>query len=215
MRYLRDHQVAFGGMTSRGHRVTPMHPILRLLAMALVLCALAPVASAQPVEPNIDRRGGDYASVTLPASSTASQCQALCAADPTRCKAWTYVRAGLQAANPRCWLKSTVPAPIASTCCTSGVMVVATPPNVGPSHVRPRIEENVDRRGGDYTSVTLPAGSTANNCRSLCAADPNRCRAWTYVKAGVQATNPRCWLKSTVPAAISSNCCTSGVMGRR
>ena len=71
-------------------------------------------------------------------------------------------------------------------------------------------EPNVDRTGGDYTSLNLPAGSNAQSCRSLCDADGN-CRAWTYVKAGVQAANPRCWLKNTVPPPHASACCTSGV----
>jgi hypothetical protein len=76
-------------------------------------------------------------------------------------------------------------------------------------------EPDVDRKGGDYTSVTLPAGAVPTACRELCAADATHCKAWTYVKAGVQAANPRCWLKNTVPAAVSSNCCSSGVMLRR
>lgn len=185
-----------------------MHVYLKMLAVLLALAGIVPTANAQSVEPNVDRTGGDYTSVTLPAGSTANNCQALCAADPNRCKAWTYVKAGVQANNPRCWLKTTVPAATSSSCCTSGVMAVFTPPH------RPRIEPNIDRMGGDYTSVTLPAGSTANNCLSLCQADGSRCKAWTYVKAGIQATNPRCWLKNTVPAAQRSNCCTSGVMAR-
>jgi hypothetical protein len=83
-----------------------------------------------------------------------------------------------------------------------------------PAPVPPRntFEPNTDRMGGDYTSVTLPPGSVPNNCKALCAADGARCKAWTYVKAGVQAPNPRCWLKSSIPAAKPSNCCSSGVM---
>jgi len=72
------------------------------------------------------------------------------------------------------------------------------------------MELNTDRPGSDYTSVTLPPGAGAQACENLCSADAP-CKAWTYVKAGVQAPNPRCWLKNVVPDAQANNCCTSGV----
>jgi hypothetical protein len=83
---------------------------------------------------------------------------------------------------------------------------------VRPHPPQASFEPDTDRMGGDYTSVTLPAQSVPRDCQALCAADGNRCKAWTYVKAGVQAANPRCWLKNSVPAGKPSNCCSSGVM---
>jgi hypothetical protein len=174
-----------------------MRVFLTRIAVAGMLVGLASVAGAA-MENDVDRPGSDYTSVTLPAGSGAGACEALCKADGTHCKAWTYVRPGVQAPNPRCWLKTAVPAPQNNGCCISGVKV-------------PPVEMNVDRPGGDYTSVTLPAGAKAGACRDLCDADGGQCKAWTYVKAGVQAPNPRCWLTNTVPAAQASNCCTSGV----
>jgi hypothetical protein len=123
-------------------------------------------------------------------------CENLCKADAP-CKAWTYVKPGVQAPNPRCWLKNTVPAAVSSACCTSGVKL-------------PKVEPNIDRPGGDYTNITLPPGSVSQVCLNLCSADAP-CKAWTYVKPGVQAPNPRCWLKNTVPEARANSCCTSGV----
>lgn len=171
-----------------------MHTIIRILT---VLVALTLAGTSVAAENNINRPGGDYTSVTLPAGSHWPACEALCKADGSACKAWTFVRPGNQAANPRCWLKSSAPAPVGDNCCVSGVN-------------QPVIEANTNRPGSDYTNVTLPAGSAPNACRSLCNAD-NQCVAWTFVKPGVQATNPRCWLKDAVPAAVPDACCASGV----
>jgi hypothetical protein len=173
-----------------------MRVLLKFAAIAIALIGLS-TASDAAMESNTDRPGNDYTSVTLPSGSNAAACEALCKADGSNCKAWTFVKPGVQAANPRCWLKNTVPAAQANNCCVSGVM---TPP----------IEANIDRPGGDYTSVTLPGGSNAQACLALCNAD-GACVAWTFVKAGFQAPNPRCWLKNTVPTAVGNNCCSSGV----
>jgi PAN domain len=71
-------------------------------------------------------------------------------------------------------------------------------------------EKNTDRPGGDYTNVTLPHKADPKACHKLCNAD-HGCRAWTYVKAGVQAANPRCWLKNVIPPPVPNPCCVSGV----
>ena len=76
-----------------------------------------PVAAA--FEPGIDRMGGDYRSFDLDAPDP-RLCEARCLAED-RCRAWTYVVPGHQGPSARCWLKSVVPAPRQSECCTSGV----------------------------------------------------------------------------------------------
>lgn len=65
-----------------------------------------------------------------------------------------------------------------------------------------------DRPGWDYFNYEM------NNpreilCQYRCQTD-NRCRAWTFVKPGIQGVRARCWLKSRVPAAVRNSCCTSG-----
>ncbi|MEP6742432.1 MAG: PAN domain-containing protein [bacterium] len=70
-------------------------------------------------------------------------------------------------------------------------------------------EQGVDRPGGDYRSFDLPKANP-ELCRSSCAEDLN-CKAYTYVKPGIQAAAARCWLKSSVPAATPSGCCVSGI----
>lgn len=169
-----------------------------LLAIFLALAGVT-FASAEPMEYGWNRPGGDYAhfplTVPLP-----GQCRAACAGDAT-CKSWTFVKPGIQGPLAQCWLKSVVKPKVADSCCVSG----AKPVPAGGA-----IESNTDRPGSDYTSVTLPAGSKAKACRALCNADA-ACKAWTYVKAGIQATNPRCWLKDSIPPKVSSSCCSSGV----
>ena len=71
------------------------------------------------------------------------------------------------------------------------------------------IEYDTDRPGADYQDYDLPQPGY-ELCRDACAGDAN-CRAYTYVKPGVQGLKARCWLKSSVPAGGPSNCCISGV----
>ncbi len=70
------------------------------------------------------------------------------------------------------------------------------------------VEPDTDRPGSDYKSFYTSAGPEA--CQEVCANDPN-CRAYTYVRPGIQGRLARCWLKSGVPASVSNDCCVSGV----
>lgn len=72
------------------------------------------------------------------------------------------------------------------------------------------IETGIDRLGGDFHSF-LMTRAAPDDCRIACQVH-RRCRAWTYVRPGVQADSAKCWLKSSVPAARKDNCCTSGVL---
>lgn len=71
------------------------------------------------------------------------------------------------------------------------------------------VEPNTDRGGADYISHDLPAPDPAL-CRKACDQDP-KCRAYTYVKPGVQGPLARCYLKDPAPAARPNECCVSGV----
>lgn len=71
------------------------------------------------------------------------------------------------------------------------------------------LENETDRPGMDYQSFDI-VSPDPKVCQAACATDP-RCRAFTYVKPGVQGRSARCWLKSGVPAAVRNNCCVSGV----
>ncbi len=72
------------------------------------------------------------------------------------------------------------------------------------------MEFDTDRPGMDYKSYDL-LSPDPNLCERACKEDPN-CRAWTYVKPGVQGPKARCWLKSGVPQAVKNTSCISGIM---
>jgi hypothetical protein len=178
-------------------------PIRAVLAMctALVLYG-SPANLAWGNEENIDRPGSDFSNFDVVAPGgfigPVDSCQISCERDG-RCKAWTFVRAGIQGPKPRCWLKDAIPAPRANNCCTSGVPMRT-------------LETNVDRPGRDYKNFNLPAADT-NLCKTACEQEGSTCKAWTFVRAGVQGPTARCWLKNAVPPAFTNNCCASGVPG--
>lgn len=73
------------------------------------------------------------------------------------------------------------------------------------------LEADTDRPGSDYLDFDLP--DDPQQCARACASDP-QCRAFTFVRPGVQGDSARCWLKQAVPASRSSDCCVSGVVQR-
>jgi hypothetical protein len=73
------------------------------------------------------------------------------------------------------------------------------------------LETNTDRPGMDYSNFDL-ASANPSLCEQACNGDPD-CRAFTYVKPGVQGSGARCWLKNGIPTATPSDCCDSGVKG--
>ncbi len=70
-------------------------------------------------------------------------------------------------------------------------------------------EQNVNRPGKDYTSFVLQEAKP-ELCQKACNEDP-RCKAYTYVKPGLQGAQARCWLKSEAPTSVTDECCISGV----
>lgn len=72
------------------------------------------------------------------------------------------------------------------------------------------LEYNTDRYGSDYNSFELRQANPVA-CQAACQADGARCKAFTYVKPGVQATGAMCHLKNTIPAASACDFCVSGV----
>jgi len=69
-----------------------------------------------------------------------------------------------------------------------------------------QMQMDTDLLGGDYKGFDA---STVEGCEAECKRDGN-CRAWTFVRAGVQGPQPRCYLKDVIPAASSNKCCVSG-----
>ena len=154
---------------------------------------------------NTNFPGKDYKNLDL-STPNPCECRDLCTNDP-KCRAYTYVKPGVQGEKARCWLKLDVPAQVQSNDCISGVN------NMGEGLISKcsdsSMELNTDRPGKDYKDLDLSTPDPCE-CRDLCTNDP-KCRAYTYVKPGVQGEKARCWLKSEVPEPVQSNDCISGV----
>ena len=73
-------------------------------------------------------------------------------------------------------------------------------PTPTPSPRNPAFEYDVYRSGSDYRNFELPTADP-NLCAAQCAREA-QCKAWTYLKPGVQANLARCWLKSSVTAPV-------------
>lgn len=76
-----------------------------------------------------------------------------------------------------------------------------------------QVENNTNRPGMDYRSFLMSPNASPQQCQLVCKRELGRgCRAWTFVKVGIQdPTCPRCWLKTApVPRAVRDRCCVSG-----
>ena len=84
----------------------------------------------------------------------------------------------------------------------------APPKVVGVRPMAGGLEDNTDRPGLDYKSFWVSGGP--EDCRYACEADVD-CKAFTYVRAGVQGPQARCYLKYSIPNAVPNKDCVSGV----
>ena len=185
-----------------------------LWALTCLAIVLASSALLQAQEAGVNRPGGDYRSIELPSADPAL-CRKACD-DEARCRAYTYVKPGVQGPSALCWLKSEVPPGVPDECCVSGVKT--EPGQAGPAGAlhaaaaaaAPQAQEvGVNRPGEDYKCIDLPSADPAL-CRKACDGDV-QCRAYSYVKPGVEGPSARCWLKSAVPPGVPDECCVSGV----
>ena len=74
------------------------------------------------------------------------------------------------------------------------------------------LEYDIDRPSMDYKNFNL-SSPDPKLCEDACKADSATCKAFTYVKPGIQGSSARCWLKNNVPSQVKNTCCVSGVMG--
>ena len=170
-----------------------MNRLVLVLALGLGVAAFA-----QPVlEDNTDRPGNNIRDFVLPEEKP-ELCRDACMKDPA-CNAFTFVKAGFSWQKPRCQLKAVVPLAVMRGCCVSGL-----------KHPLPvDMEEHTDRPGSDLKVFDLPAPKP-ELCRAACNEEP-ACKAYTFVRPGVQGPSPRCYLKSDVPEGEEDTCCISGV----
>jgi hypothetical protein len=176
--------------------------------------------SLQPtmtMEPDTDRPGQNLRVFDLKAPDPALCAQAC--GDDNKCRAYTYVKPGVQGPKARCWLKTGIPAAKPNPCCVSGVRTGqgegAPPTKIPVFKGRPlatgtmTVEKDTDRPGANLRSFDLNRPDP-QICAGACEKD-TQCRAYTYVRPGVQGPKARCWLKSGAPKPVPNRCCVSGV----
>ena len=100
--------------------------VLALASASAFCCAFAVgLVRADEVESGVNRPYGDYKDFEMqPTIAGFGPCQSACEFDE-KCKAWTFVQSGVQGHLAHCWLKNSVPKPVADKCCVSGLPVRA------------------------------------------------------------------------------------------
>jgi hypothetical protein len=151
----------------------------------------------------VDRPGSDYRSFTPSRREGPAACQNTCE-DENECRAWAFKRPAGPGDRGRCYLKGVAPAETRDPTVISGV-------SRNRDTIGRGMEDNTDRPGADYRSLDL-TDADPRACQRACEGDRG-CRAWTYVRPGVQAENAKCYLKSPAPGANRDACCISGVVG--
>ena len=166
-----------------------MRPTVRFVA---ILISCLPILGVD----GFNQPGSDYANFN---ADSWFVCRNTCGGD-SRCKAWTWVKPGIQGPAGHCWLKHRVPALVKDACCNSG-----SRENISPRDLK--AEDHTNRPGLDYNNFVT---NSWKECESTCGRE-DRCTAWTYVRPGVQGPQGRCWLKQQVPHPVTDQNTISGV----
>lgn len=174
-----------------------------LLAVVVIWAGVAP----RPVQAqvNFDRSGGDYLRADV-ASGDPDDCAILCERD-RRCRSWSFVYPRDPVSAAACWLKNSVPPREHNTCCVTGVRGAGV---LEP--LKEAIEPSIDRYGGDYRSFELKNDDDGDDaCKDACSGD-QRCRAWTFARAGYVGRDARCFLKKDIKPPVRKPGFMSGVI---
>jgi hypothetical protein len=177
-----------------------------VLAACLVLW-LTGTAAVQ-AQAGFDRPGGDYANAAV-RSGDPNVCAARCERD-SKCRAWSFSYPRTAGRDAICWLKSQVTPVKEDSCCVSGVRGAAVV-EARAGNPEGNLEYAIDRFGGDFRNIELPADPTGKACADACQADP-KCRAFTYVRPGYIGQSARCFLKDRITKPRRKPCCISGVV---
>lgn len=173
-------------------QICAVRPIL-----ALLLLLTAPLAAY--AGDNQNRPGNDYANFD---AASAFVCSNTCGGE-SQCKAYTFVRPGIQGPSGRCWLKNPTPQAVSDGCCFSGLH-----PNGVGGMMKP--EDKTDRPGSDFRNFE---SNGWESCQSACQSS-GQCLSWTYARRGVQGPNGVCWLKNAVARPFPNPGTVSGVKFR-
>lgn len=176
--------------------------------------AVAPPAGS--IQQGVNLPGRDYRHFLIDGGP--EDCKAACNNEQPNCKAFTWVKPGVQDAKAVCWLKSSVPAPTNDPNCASGFADA----RLDSQTIRPEFQKmqplrvfeteyGINRPGGDYKN--FPIKGESGDCEQACAKDP-KCKAYTWIKEGAQGPDAVCWLKSSVTLPVYNSETVSGVLSK-
>jgi hypothetical protein len=118
------------------------------------------------------------------------------------------VRAGQRAVAPQ--PRATPPSPQPGAPVQSAAPALPAPapgPVAGGAAQRRALKMSIKRIEPGYRSL---GADNAQQCQAACTREA-RCKAWTWVKPGVDGSSAKCWLRDPAPAPGKDECCTSGV----
>jgi len=164
-----------------------------IVTVIVILSFCLPVlADSIPLENNIDRPGSDYRDFDLPTADP-NLCRAACEAE-AECKAFTYVRPGMQGPSARCWLKDSVPDAVPNDYCVSGVKTETSDHSCYTTFPEPQIAlvgmESYTASGGQFTRYKLAVVNRDDYPAELfqaapdlppCGSNTNAARAWVNI----------------------------------
>jgi len=178
--------------------------LFAVLVWAIALQAADATLVVQPnscsaMEQDTNRMGKDYRNFFLPTPDPA-QCQAACAAEP-HCRAWTYVKPGVQGSQARCWLKDSVPQPKRDKNCVSGLCSASAAP-AAPGTVSPQGQVGAGSTGPITGTPTAPRQAVPSSPPTAApntgAPGPSAPSGWPQVGTGAPSTG---FPGSTSPSA--------------
>jgi hypothetical protein len=145
----------------------------------------------------INLPGMDFKSQALRGNDPEA-CQQLCN-NNAGCKAWTFVRGGVQSDRAMCQLKNGVPRAFRDANMVSGVKPVKKAP----------VTFNFDLPGKDYRQQHT---TVFRDCEELCEKEA-QCKAWTWSAPNVQGPKAVCSLKNDVPPRVARAKFAYGIKG--
>lgn len=105
-----------------------------------------------------------------------------------------------------------VTAPVAQPSNSTVYVGGAQPANAaGTPTARAPFQFDMDRPGNDLPNGRRIGLADPAACDFECRNSTKQCKAWVFVKPGVQGTESVCYLKSVVTPPVPNNCCATGV----
>jgi len=179
-----------------------------LIIVTLVMAVLFYPVKSVAWETDTDRSGMDYKSFWIDKDTEAfvavKQCEDACNKDP-QCKAFTYVKPGVQGVHGRCYLKKGIPSPVKNTNCISGVVRPDTATGRCKNYAATAVQQN-------QSNIDWKCGYSGPRWSSNYQAHYNWCMKVSKLAADFESAErkkllSKCWQPSTSGDLAASDWC--------